>query len=134
MKKSSYKKLSAEERQGLADKKAARQAKISAWQDMNTAFHTNYTKRNGQPMIFDQEAVTESLRRQAYILLDCSKAELYAEAMEEVERALITEVFKAVNSNQSHAASLLGINRGTLRAKLKKYNLIGSQLCLELQR
>jgi Fis family transcriptional regulator len=30
-----------------------------------------------------------------------------------------------VEGNQTHAATILGINRGTLRKKLKEYGLVG---------
>ena len=46
--------------------------------------------------------------------------ELYDLVIGEVERPL----FKVVMDNQSQAAGILGINRGTLRKKLKTYSLI----------
>ncbi len=77
-------------------------------------------------MIFDQEVITEGLRREAWLLFECSTANLYEEALYEMEQALFVTVMKVTNNNQSHAARLLGMNRGTLRTKLKKYNLIRS--------
>jgi Fis family transcriptional regulator len=43
--------------------------------------------------------------------------------MSEVERPLFSAVLNYTNGNQSEAAEILGINRGTLRKKLKAYNL-----------
>ncbi|MBL32757.1 MAG: DNA-binding protein [Gammaproteobacteria bacterium] len=41
----------------------------------------------------------------------------------EVEPPLLSAVMKFSNNNQSKAAKILGINRTTLRTKLKKYNI-----------
>ena len=44
--------------------------------------------------------------------------------MTEVEAPLLEAVLAHANGNQSRAAAMLGINRATLRKKLKRYNLI----------
>lgn len=44
---------------------------------------------------------------------------LYDRIIGEVERCLILETLKAVGGNQLRAAEVLGINRNTLRAKVK---------------
>ena len=41
-----------------------------------------------------------------------------------VEKPLIAQVLKRVGGNQVHAARVLGINRNTLRKKMKIYNLM----------
>ncbi len=41
----------------------------------------------------------------------------------EVEKPFLEVVMSKVNGNQSRAADILGINRNTLRKKLKTYNL-----------
>jgi Fis family transcriptional regulator, factor for inversion stimulation protein len=51
--------------------------------------------------------------------------ELYQLVMGEVERPLFKTVLAYTKGNQSEAAEILGINRGTLRRKLKTYNLKG---------
>lgn len=43
--------------------------------------------------------------------------------IQEVEKPFLTAVMEKVNGNQSQAASMLGINRNTLRKKLKSYEL-----------
>lgn len=47
--------------------------------------------------------------------------DLYHVVLNEVEPALLDVVMNHVEGNQTQAAELLGINRGTLRKKLKQY-------------
>ena len=49
--------------------------------------------------------------------------DIYHVVMSEVEPAILDVVMTHVQGNQTHAAELLGINRGTLRKKLKQYGL-----------
>jgi len=51
-------------------------------------------------------------------------SELLSLVMTEVETPLLRTVLAHANGNQSRAAAMLGINRATLRKKLKRYNLI----------
>lgn len=50
--------------------------------------------------------------------------ELYDLVLGEVEEPLFRAVMDYTDGNQSQAAGILGINRGTLRKKLKTYSLI----------
>lgn len=50
--------------------------------------------------------------------------DLYQLVMGEVEKPLFKAVLSYTNGNQSEAAEILGINRGTLRRKLKTHNLL----------
>jgi Fis family transcriptional regulator len=51
--------------------------------------------------------------------------ELYQLMLGEVERPLLEKVMQHTGGNQTQASQLLGINRGTLRKKLKQYGLEG---------
>jgi len=51
--------------------------------------------------------------------------DLYQLVIGEVEKPLLRTVMTYTNGNQSTAAEILGLNRGTLRKKLKTYDLIG---------
>jgi Fis family transcriptional regulator len=51
-------------------------------------------------------------------------SELFDLVMAEVEAPLLESVLAHTNGNQSRAAAILGINRATLRKKLKRYNLV----------
>ena len=50
--------------------------------------------------------------------------DLYDLVIGEVERPLFKAVLEYTDGNQSQAAGILGINRGTLRKKLRSYSLI----------
>ena len=45
------------------------------------------------------------------------------EILEEIEAAYIHKAMEFASDNKNRAAELLGINRGTLRKKLKQYGL-----------
>lgn len=49
--------------------------------------------------------------------------DLYQLVIGEVEKPLFKAVLRYTNGNQSEAAEILGINRGTLRKKLRSYDL-----------
>jgi DNA-binding NtrC family response regulator len=51
------------------------------------------------------------------------KFNLYSMVIDEVEKSLITMVLKETKGNQVKASRLLGINRNTLRNKIKKLNI-----------
>ena len=53
-------------------------------------------------------------------------SDLYNVVMQQVEPALLRAVMSEVRGNQSRAASMLGINRGTLRKKLRIYGMLAS--------
>ena len=64
-----------------------------------------------------------SLRRY-FKELDGSKAsEVYQMVMHEVEGPMLEEVMNFCNGNKSKACKVLGINRGTLRKKLKQHKI-----------
>ncbi len=48
---------------------------------------------------------------------------LYNMVIHSVEKPLIELVIKHTNGNQTQAAELLGINRNTLRNKIKQYKI-----------
>lgn len=50
--------------------------------------------------------------------------DVYEMVLSEVEAPLLEEVLKYTRNNQTKASVLLGLNRGTLRKKLKQYGLL----------
>ncbi len=53
---------------------------------------------------------------------------LYQLLLNEVERPLLEAVMHYAQGNQTRAAMALGINRGTLRKKLKQYGLDNQEI------
>lgn len=51
-------------------------------------------------------------------------SDLYELVVSEIEAPLLATVMKRTSQNQSRASTVLGLNRGTLRKKLKKYGLV----------
>jgi len=51
-------------------------------------------------------------------------ADVYEMVLAEVEAPLLQVVLEYTRNNQSRAAEVLGLNRGTLRKKLKQYNML----------
>ena len=66
----------------------------------------------------------EALNRYFNSLNGDRPGDLYDLVLGEVEEPLFKAVMDYTHGNQSQAAGILGINRGTLRKKLKTYSLI----------
>jgi Fis family transcriptional regulator len=72
-------------------------------------------------------ALTDEALRGYFASLNGHKpAGLYELVIGQVERPLFSAVLSYTRGNQSEAAEILGINRGTLRKKLKAYRLLES--------
>lgn len=69
-------------------------------------------------------SVAEAMQRYFEDLDGQDATDLYALVMNEVEPPLLAAVMNYTRQNQSRTAEMLGLNRGTLRKKLKQYNLL----------
>ena len=67
----------------------------------------------------------EALRNYFASLNGHKPGALYQLVISEVEKPLLNAVMRYTNGNQSEAAEILGISRGTLRKKLGTYRLLG---------
>lgn len=68
---------------------------------------------------------TEDALKQYFATLNGDRpGDLYDLVIGEVEEPLFKAVLDYTQGNQSQAAGILGINRGTLRKKLKTYSLL----------
>jgi DNA-binding NtrC family response regulator len=56
-------------------------------------------------------------------LFDKKNAELYKSIVERIERTVIARALERVEGNQLKAARVLGINRNTIRSKIKKLGI-----------
>ena len=86
------------------------------------AFNGRDLKVNGKGVPLRSQA-EEALQCYFETLNGHKPAHLYDLVMREVEEPLFKVVMGHVQGNQSHAATILGINRGTLRKKLKEFGI-----------
>jgi Fis family transcriptional regulator len=71
------------------------------------------------------KSAAEDSIRQFIETLDGEEArEFYNLVLAEVEEPLLRVVMEYTANNQSRAAAMLGLNRGTLRKKLRQYDLL----------
>ncbi len=68
-------------------------------------------------------AVKHSIRRYLYELDGTQPSDMYDLVLKQIERPLFEAILEHTKGNQSRAAELLGLNRGTLRKKLRSYDL-----------
>ncbi|MBL4711257.1 MAG: DNA-binding transcriptional regulator Fis [Gammaproteobacteria bacterium] len=68
-------------------------------------------------------AVKHSIRRYLYELDGMQPNDMYSLVLRQIEQPLFEAILEHTKGNQSRAAALLGLNRGTLRKKLRSYNL-----------
>ena len=71
-----------------------------------------------------RDQVRVSLRIYFHNLGGQAPSHLYELVLSEVEAPLLETVMNYVKGNQTKASELLGLNRGTLRKKLKQYDLL----------
>ncbi len=71
-----------------------------------------------------REQVEEAMAQYFAELDGQPTTDLYQLVLEQVESPLLTAVMNYTGGNQSRAAEMLGLNRGTLRKKLKQYDLL----------
>jgi Fis family transcriptional regulator len=86
------------------------------------ALDENQEKTN-RPQTTLRDSVKQTMEAYLKQLDGHSTGQLYTMFQQEVETPLLEIVMAYVRGNQSKAAELLGINRGTLRKKLKMYGL-----------
>ncbi len=79
------------------------------------------TLKNNKPL---RKHTEEALRRYFDSLNGDRPGDLYDLVLGQVEEPLFKAVMDYTHDNQSQAAGILGINRGTLRKKLKIYSLL----------
>jgi|TARA_B110000263_G_C15145504_1_gene435339 Fis family transcriptional regulator len=99
----------------LDDTSASAQLQITEQLDSFTTQMSESTLR---------KAVEKALRRYFQHLEDEPVTNLYQMVISEVEAPLLEAVMRYTGNNQSKASIMLGLNRGTLRSKLKQFNLL----------
>jgi Fis family transcriptional regulator len=82
--------------------------------------------------IIDSEVTSHSLRSSVTEIMQQYFANLKGEEprnvydffLDEIEEPLLVSVMKFTRDNQSEAARILGVSRGTLRSMLKKFDML----------
>ena len=80
------------------------------------------TTENQTPTL--RESVQSSLEIYFKTLDGQPASDVYQMVLTEVEAPLFEAVMRYTKDNQTRASELLGLNRGTLRKKLKQYDLL----------
>ena len=88
----------------------------------NTEGESTPTTLNSRQSLRDH--VAEAMQRYFEDLDGQDTRDLYNLVMAEVEPPLLKAAMNYSRQNQSKTAQLLGLNRGTLRKKLRQYNLL----------
>ncbi len=70
------------------------------------------------------ETTRVTVKEYLQLLGDQDASYLYRLVIDEVEKPLLEVLMEYTNGNQSRTATYLGINRATLRSKLKRHSLI----------
>ncbi len=70
-----------------------------------------------------RDSVKQALRNYLSQLDGQDVNDLYELVLAEVEYPMLDMIMQYTRGNQTRAATMLGINRGTLRKKLKKYGM-----------
>ena len=70
-----------------------------------------------------KDFLEEKLKHYLKDLTNIGNCNLYNTVLSEAEKALISIVLKETNGNQLKTAKVLGINRNTLRSKIKEYKI-----------
>ncbi|WP_256582169.1 MULTISPECIES: DNA-binding transcriptional regulator Fis [Pseudomonadaceae] len=71
-----------------------------------------------------RDSVEQALRNYFEHLDGQDVTDVYNMVLAEIEAPLLESVMDYVRGNQTRASEVLGLNRGTLRKKLKQYGLL----------
>ena len=88
----------------------------------STSTDDTETQTNGEISQLSH-AVKHSIRRYLYELDGTQPNNMYELVLRQIEQPLFEAILEHTKGNQSRASELLGLNRGTLRKKLRSYNL-----------
>ncbi|TBU89808.1 DNA-binding transcriptional regulator Fis [Stutzerimonas kirkiae] len=89
--------------------------------NLNFKQHLNAPSEAGQTL---RACVEKALHNYFAHLEGAEVTDVYNLVLSEVEAPLLATVMSHVKGNQTKASELLGLNRGTLRKKLKQYDLL----------
>jgi Fis family transcriptional regulator len=85
----------------------------------------DYRNKNGNSALL-RDSVTAAVKTYLDQLDGQMGNDVYQMVLAEVEAPLLTQIMHYTRNNQTKASRMLGLNRGTLRKKLKQYGLLDS--------
>ncbi|WP_066959196.1 DNA-binding transcriptional regulator Fis [Microbulbifer sp. Q7] len=91
--------------------------------DTSDAVSTGGQTQLQQPQAL-RDAVEQAMENYFRHLDGQMVTDVYDMVLSEIEAPMLEVVMKHTRHNQTRAAQLLGLNRGTLRKKLKRYGLL----------
>jgi Fis family transcriptional regulator len=94
---------------------------LETMENVATTESVNVTPMAEQPTL--RESVNHAIKNYFDSLDGQTPSDLYDMVLAEVEAPLLERVMEYTRGNQTKAAIILGLNRGTLRKKLKIYGL-----------
>lgn len=89
---------------------------------MNKQINTVIDTTVSRPTL--RESVSYALNQYFENLEGQEPQEIYDMVMHEVEEPMLKAVMEFTRNNQSRAATIMGLNRGTLRKKLKQFDML----------
>ena len=92
--------------------------------NVNLKQHLNTPSEEGQTL---RGSVEKALHNYFAHLEGASVTDVYNLVLTEVEAPLLAEIMAYTGNNQTRASLMLGLNRGTLRKKLKQYKLVSDR-------
>ncbi|PSF08290.1 DNA-binding transcriptional regulator Fis [Marinobacter fuscus] len=90
----------------------------------NDDLHQLHTIGNNGGSVTLRDSVEVALTNYFEQLDGAPVSDVYQLVLSEVEAPLLEQVMKYTRNNQTKASTMLGLNRGTLRKKLKQYGLL----------
>ena len=112
----------AEEDSGGIDLPAFAPARLQEAETLRASLNLETLRPAGVSTL--REQVLSSVENYFALLEGEQAKDLYDLVLAEVEAPLFAAVMHQTRGNQSKAAIVLGLNRGTLRTKLKQYGLL----------
>lgn len=97
------------------------QAPDNAARELNSNVTPFSTVQKSMPL---RDSVTQTMENYFQHLDGQPVTDVYDMVLAEVEAPLLEVIMKYTRHNQTQASQVLGLNRGTLRKKLKQYGLI----------
>ena len=97
---------------------------FSTFSSFGVTDHLESFSQQGHQESTLRSEVEKALRRYFQHVEDEPVTDLHRMVMSEVEAPLLEAVMRYTRKNQSRASIMLGLNRGTLRTKLKLYGLL----------